>query len=334
MQLVWLVLHNPARARQLGGADDYDLPAGAVYTPEIIRQLDDLVESKDPRVWKDALLHMNGHVFALALIEEGAPISLCDPLTVEELHVHDFWKMTRWKEDVLIRVRFVEVAPFDEEVLVQQSVQQARGKGLFFNLSSFSYDKLLDEYQRQGEGDLIETIRGWARRHNIDYNSLVDGHGRFLLGMNMPVPHCILATVGTWTSWAFPLPADKRVAAGLGLKAAKPLLRSVDVAQAQREATEFSRGAGAAETSEMMTASGLHFQLNTLRRIYLDHPNEALRHMIEWLTRRRNHLLEQQLQAPQGFVVVQKRDGRWKSRTSRATTKYQNGIDMRATKDM
>ena len=140
MQLVWFVLHNPARDRQRGG-DDYDLPAGAVYTPEIMRQLDDLVESKDPRVWKDVLLHMNGHVFALALIEGGAPISLCDPLTVEELHVHDFWKMTRWKEDVLIRVRFVEVAPFDEEVLVQQSVQQARGKGLFFNLSSFSYDK-------------------------------------------------------------------------------------------------------------------------------------------------------------------------------------------------
>ena len=240
---------------------------------------------------------MDRHVFALALVRAGAPMSMYHPLTHDELMIQDYLKMTPYKDAPLLRVDFVEVARLRHEVLVQESVRQLIPRGFMFNMSSFSYDRLVTAFLDQGEGDLGVALQGWAAVHNLSLDDLLDSNGRVLLTIKMPTPHGILVQRQQWSSWALPLIAERRVAAGLGYSLIKPLLSEVDVAGLCRDARETCQEMGDSDIGDLLSENGLYVLLNTLRRAYADHPSEQLAQQIRWFQRRRDMVLEGRLQS-------------------------------------
>ena len=123
MQLVWLCMNQPRDQRDQGARVEGSrrIPASAIYTPVILRDLRDLVNDAPrvdegeitPESWRDSLACMHRHVYAIALIETGRPFSVFDELSEAELVVWDYYKMTKFRSDALLRVRFVEIACLD-----------------------------------------------------------------------------------------------------------------------------------------------------------------------------------------------------------------------------
>ena len=148
MQLVWLCMNQPRRQRDQGARVDVprEIPASAIYTPVILRDLRDLVNEPPhvdageitPESWRDSLACMHRHVYAIALIDTGRPFSVFDDLSEAELVVWDYYKMTTYRSDALLRVRSVEIACLDVWVGVWQTIQQATPRSVFFNMSSSS----------------------------------------------------------------------------------------------------------------------------------------------------------------------------------------------------
>ena len=89
MQLVWLA-QSPTRKRVQVDHARHDVPPAAIFTPDIMRALPSLIESTDPAVCDQRTSVMEQHVFALGLVEAGAPTSVMDSLTHEEQTIQDF----------------------------------------------------------------------------------------------------------------------------------------------------------------------------------------------------------------------------------------------------
>ena len=135
-----------------------------------------------------------------------------------------------------------------------------------------------------------DVISQWARRHNL--NNCFGANGRIPLAVNMPIPHCLPVCAGNWTTWALPVPSNRRVCAGLRYDLIRTLLQKVDLGGVRRSAVELSEDFEASDEVDMITPSGLNMMLNTLRRVFATAPTEALATQIKWLHRRRDVLLE------------------------------------------
>ena len=300
MQLVWLCMNQPRVQRDRGARVEgsHRIPASAIYTPVILRDLRDLVNEPPhvdageitPESWRDSLACMHRHVYAIALIETGRPFSVFDELSEAELVVWDSYKMTTYRSDALLRVRFVEIACLDVWVGVWQTIRRAAPSGVFFNMSSFSYNNCVDEFEVGNTRSFADVISQWARRHNL--NNCFDANGRIPLAVNMPIPHCLQVCAGNWTTWALPVPSNRRESAGLGYNLIRTLLQNVDLGGVRRSAVELSEDLEASDEVDMITPSGLNMMLNTLRRVFATAPTEALATQIKWLHRRRDVLLE------------------------------------------
>ena len=152
MQLVWLCMSQPGKQRDRGARAEVErkVPASAIYTPVILRDLHDLVNaahqvdagSNTPEAWHDSLAPLHRHVYAIALIEIGRPFSVFDEMSEAELVVWDYYKMTKYRSDALLLVRFVEVASLDVWIGVWQTIRRAAPGGIFFNMSCHSYNAL------------------------------------------------------------------------------------------------------------------------------------------------------------------------------------------------
>ena len=142
-----------------------------------------------------------------------------DELRPEEVIVGDYWQATSYKSAPLVRVRIREIKVLEQWVLVRHESLRAPAarQGIVFPMSVFSYEKLLEEFDAQDLESVPDAVQRWAVKHNLDYESLFDGNGRAVLGMNMPIPHCLLICAGTWDSWSFPVPVSNKAFNGLGL---------------------------------------------------------------------------------------------------------------------
>ena len=205
-------------------------------------------------------------------------------------------------------MRVVELKVLDQLVLVQRNAEgqsAIRFRGLCSSLPPFSYEKLNDEFVEQGSRSVLDDVRVWSHRHNLDVDSILDVNGRILIALFMPIPHVFHICSHDWTAWAFPLPADRHAFRALGLHLRNPLLRDVDIASAQNRAAELSDDVVATDSVDLITSAGINMLQNTLRRVFASDPSDDVARQIIWLQRRRDYLLESKLQsAIKGYDMI------------------------------
>ena len=301
---VWLYASNPHRLRL--GDSRKTVPAECVYTLPLRAAI---VEAENARLegyplsvkdqaadWVNAFADTQDKVHAVALLSPTSFVKFGEVLDPREVHVKDFWNLTRYRSAPLLRLRVLEILCLRDPTAVRLSHATNVPKGLFFNMSQMSFDNMITTEQESRGVDVQEVVRQWSVRHDLNLGELLDDAGRFRIGIVMPYPHCLLCTLGKWDRWLIPA-CSGRLAAGLGLFYAPLLTRPphLNIADAEASANAHQVALEEVDAWDPLTPETLQSTTDELRRLFQTQPTEQLAQLILWLERRRESALRQAL---------------------------------------
>ena len=170
------------------------------------------------------------------------------------------------------------------------------GKCFFFELTQYLFERL--SYSLDTGGNQVrETLRRWSQLHGLPPDAPRD------IAWSMPVPFCILISMGRWRSSAIPL-CKGNASNGLGYGLARPLVgqaladeaAGVGLADGEAEA-----GDGHMEFSERGFQK-LADHLRACRR-HLDTP--SLRTCISWVQSRRDSIFLTRVRCDKGVHMME-----------------------------
>ena len=179
----------------------------------------------------------------------------------------------------------------DEPQTIHINIGSRYPRGLFFKMTSFSFQRLLERQSAGGRS--VQTVADeWLERHGgAGCEFGLDAHGRFLTCMAVPVPFGMLFAMGSWTDWCIPL-CPGQVGNGLGLPYVKEFLNDYrddflvpDLDGDRREL----------DSPAWMTASGMQEIADQLRRFHEHEPDPRLMEQIRWMQCRRDFAYLQSL---------------------------------------
>ena len=237
-------------------------PERAVFTARIREQLAN--SSADPAgqlnaqssaaEWHDALAPMHNRILGAMLVQHNLLPDMMDILQSEERDLLDFYDHIGLK-DMDSNVLFVKVI---RRLVLQRPVPvpflgHQRMRKMWFTLTRWTSDELaksicIDQRPTQ------EVVTSWQNSLNRGsaFSGYVEGRAAAIC-----VAHAALVLGGIWTSWGFPVTANKRRAGGLGLKVAADIIGPIAIHILDTEST-------AADTED---DPGLLFGPDTCQRV-------------------------------------------------------------------
>jgi len=162
---------------------------------------------------------------------------------------------------------------------VFQSHTQNVAGGFFFELTQYLSERLVDSLDTGGN-QVRETLRRWSQLHGLPPDAPRD------IAWSMPVPFCILISMGQWRSSAIPL-CKGNASNGLGYGLARPL-----VGQALADgAAAVGVADGEAEAGDMeVSERGIQHLADHLRAGLRHADTPSLRTCIGWVQSRRDSI--------------------------------------------
>ena len=166
----------------------------------------------------------------------------------------------------------MEALHLDEPQTIHINLGSCCPRGLFFKMTSFSFQRLLERQSAGGRS--VQTVADeWLERHGgAGCEFGLDTHGRFLTCMAVPVPCGMLFAMGSWADWCIPQ-CQGQVGNGFGLPYVKTILNDYrddflvpDLDGDRREL----------DSPAWMTASGLQEIADQLRRFHEHEPDPRL----------------------------------------------------------
>ena len=185
-----------------------DLQSGYLRPPGITDE-----NVLDARSWNCCTEHLDCMVIGLVLAEPWKSLSMMDVLGERDRVLKDYYDL-KWRLDGdLFKFRVVETIALQkpQTAWLENSVG-ASPRSMIFRMSVHSARSCL-QCPTLHDGDdntpLIDILNVWRERHNIGPEDPV-------VAMSMPIPHALLITSGSWSSYLAPYLWSGRKSQALG----------------------------------------------------------------------------------------------------------------------
>ena len=165
------------------------------------------------RLWAECFRESHGDriVGAMMFRYVLAP-NVFDALSATERAMRFFWFATSHGEDLMLGCKIEAVFRFDVPQTGTHSAFNTNSQGLFNKLTSFSRDRLLQQFV--GSDLAIQHVRQWKRDYNAGnpFGQMLD------VAIHLPTVHIVLMAYSEWTTCIVPLPRSRRSMCAMGYR--------------------------------------------------------------------------------------------------------------------